>query len=478
VVPWWKSFAFRFVALYTTAATILVLFGVGWLYQREKEEVVGKFGLALESIAATTAPFIAGADLDRVRVNEDATNDAFRRVAAILKQTQKQNGFAADQVYVVRPRGRSYEFVVMLQERTFVGDLYHPPAVLETLYQWVFENKDTARSPLYYDENGAFISGVAPVLRYDGTVAGMLQVDYGIDTYLSEIDQVRMVYLAGLGLMIALFVAFGFWMQRRLRRDVIALVGGTTAIALEDYDHVVVVRSEDEMAAVANALNQALRGLKERFEMLKFIPRHTATMISETEGDVDLSIARRVEIAVFHSDIRGFTSLSGTIPPEEVVAMLNDYIRVQAELIEAAGGSIDKYMGDAVLAIFEGEHKERRAVECAIAVQDAVAQMNAAGAFRAEVLVGIGITAGEVVMGNMGSDQRMEYTVIGSPVNLSARLCSQAQGAEIVVSREVRAALDDSVGLRFAQEEKIKVKGFEEAIACYRATAQPMTAEA
>lgn len=476
MVPWWRSFAFRFVALYTGVAVVLVLLGLAGLYQREKEEVAGKFGLTLESIAGTAAPFLAGEDLDAIRSNSDANGEAFGRVRAILDRVAKENGLGPDQVYILRPAGDHFEFVAMLQQRTFVGDRYDPPPALQQLYLYSLNDKDTVRTPLYKDAHGDFISGIAPVLRKDGTPAGLLQVDFGMSKYLAAVEGHRDVYLAGLGVMVLLFLIFGSWMNRRLRKNVAALVRGTRAIQREEYDHRVEVRSTDEIRAVADALNQALAGLKERFEMLKFLPRHTATMIAAAakQGRVDRSIARRVDLAVFHSDIRGFTSLSAAIAPEAMVAMLNDYIRVQAELVEAAGGSIDKYMGDAVLAVFEGEHKERRAVECALAIQDAVAKMNAAHTFQAHVLIGIGITSGSVVMGNMGSDQRMEYTVIGSPVNLSARFCSQAQGGEIVVSGDVKSKLDQQIGLHFAAEERVKVKGFDEAVSCWRTSGQAM----
>ncbi len=471
-MSWWKSFAFRFVALYTTVAVTAVLIGLTALYNREKKEVIDKFGLALETIASTAAPFMQGDLLDAIHTNDDADSDAFRTMRAALATVAKENHLANDQAYVLRPTDDgAYEFVVMLQTKTFIGDRYSPPDEVAERYAWIVSEKDGVRTDLYTDAHGTFLSGIAPILRSDGSVAGLLQVDYGVDQYLEAVKAERERYLMGLAAMVTLFLAFGVWIHRRLGRDVRALLGGTRAIESEEYDHVVVVGSGDEMAVVAEALNRALAGLKERFEMLKFLPRHTAKMIQAASklGGVDRTLARRIEVAVFESDIRGFTKISEKLPPENIVSMLNEYIRVQAELIEAAGGSIDKYMGDAVLAIFEGEHKARRAVEAALAIQSAVEEMNARGAFEVPVHIGIGITVGELVMGNMGSDARMEHTVIGSPVNLAARLCSQASPGEIVVSATVREELDDAQGLHFSVSEQIRVKGFAAPIACFRA---------
>lgn len=472
LVAWWKSFAFRFVALYTTVAVAVVLVGLTALYEREKGEVVDKFGLALETIAGTSAPFLDGDLVDAVRANADHDSDAFRTLRTALAIVAEQNHLAQDQIYILRAAGGgAYEFVVMLQATTFIADRYEPPAEVQERYDWVTKEKDAVRTALYTDAHGTFLSGIAPILRRDGSVAGLLQVDYGVDRYLEAVKAERERYLMGLGVMVALFLGFGVWIHRRLGRDVRALLGGTRAIEAEEYDHRVVIGSSDEMAVVADALNRALAGLKERFEMLKFLPRHTAKMIqaASKRGGVDRTHARRVAAAVFESDIRGFTKISERLPPEAIVGMLNEYIRVQAELIEAAGGSIDKYMGDAVLAIFEGENKARRAVEAALAIQSAVQEMNARRAFDVPVHIGIGITVGELVMGNMGSDARMEHTVIGSPVNLAARLCSQASAGEIVVSAIVREELDDAQGLHFSVEEQIPVKGFADPVACFRA---------
>ncbi|MBI4816883.1 MAG: adenylate/guanylate cyclase domain-containing protein [Deltaproteobacteria bacterium] len=481
MVPWWRSFAVRFVALYTIAAVSFVLAGILWLYEQEKREVVGKFGLALESIAGTAAPFIRGEDLDAISSNADAGSEPFVRVRTILDRIRRDRDLEEQSVYVLRPsraNPKSYEFVAMLQAKTFVGDGYDPPQKVADLYQWVLSKQDTVRTELYTDEHGSWISGIAPILRADSTVAGFLQVDYGLDTYLAEVGALRDAYLMGLLGMVSIFVVLGFFMVNRLRSSVRLLLKGTEAIERQEFDFTIDLHPRDELHLVGAAITHALRGLRERFEMLKFLPRHTARMISTVSrlGTVDRSIAQKVEVAVFESDIRGFTNLSRELGAEEVVDMLNDYIRVQAELVEAAGGSIDKFMGDAVLAIFDGEDKERRVVECAIAIQQAVNRMNAEEAFQRPIYVGVGITVGEVVMGNMGSDRRMEYTVIGSPVNLAARLCSKAQGGEIVVSESVYASLDGALGLAFANPETVEVKGFDAPVRCYRTMPAPMPA--
>lgn len=479
MVPWWRSFSFKFVAVYTAISLVLVLSGVFSVYEREKQEVLGKFGLVLEAIAGTASLSIAGEDVDRIRTRGDASGEAFTRIRAVLAGVQRENHLAEDGIYVLRvvpDHPDTFEFVVMLQAKTFIGDRYRPPATLVPIYDWAVGQKDTVRTPLYRDDAGSFISGIAPILRRDGSVAGLLQVDFGIAVFLEEVLLNRHFLMLGTLLLVVAFGAAGVVMHRALGRDVAALLGGTHAIQREQYDHVVVLESAGELSRIADALNQALRKLKERFEMLKFLPRHTARMIEAAAktGGVQLAQARLVRATVFESDIRGFTNLSQQLPPEAIVKMLNEYIRVQAEIVEAAGGSIDKFMGDAVLAVFEGEAMERRALESALAIQDAIARMNAAGVFTSPVQVGIGITVGELVMGNMGSHNRMEHTVIGSTVNLAARLCSAAGPGEIVIAEALRGGLGEGRGFELGASEEVKVKGFEAPVRCYRVYGRPL----
>ncbi|MEO1267540.1 MAG: adenylate/guanylate cyclase domain-containing protein [Myxococcota bacterium] len=475
-VPWWRSFVFRFVGGYTGLVLVLLLVLSIHDHQQQQHEVITRFGTALEAIAQTTALFIDGDDLKAIMTNADIQTEQFIRVRGLLERVAAENGLNEDQIYILRQTGpHNYAFVVMLQNKTFVGDPYQPPPSLTALYNWSLSQHDAVRTELYTDAHGTFISGLAPIVDSRGEVVAILQVDHGLDAYLAEIDRYFRLMLASEGVIFVLVLMFGVWMHLYMHRKVEELLRATQAIQSENYDYSIPTLGSDELGTVAAALNRVLVHLKERFEMLKFLPRHTARMIeaASRSGGVRLDEARLVRAVVLESDIRGFSSISESMSPEEVIAMLNLYIRVQADLVEAARGSIDKYMGDAVLAVFEGEGMEERAIECAIAIQRAVAQMNREGVFAQPIHIGVGLSVGELVMGNMGSERRMEYTIIGATVNLAARLCSAATGGQIVAQAEL---LDTLAHLSFPKgdSEMIRVKGFEEAVACYRLqVAQP-----
>jgi adenylate cyclase len=145
---------------------------------------------------------------------------------------------------------------------------------------------------------------------------------------------------------------------------------------------------------------------------------------------------------------------------EELVEMLNHYLRRQAEIVLQHGGTIDKFMGDAVLALFLGHDAARRAVAAALHIRSAVEELNRAAIFRCPVHIGIGISVGEMVLGEIGSEERRERTPLGSVVNLASRLGSRAGSEEILISQSVRDAVGPA--LRISHSQEVALKGFSE----------------
>lgn len=133
-------------------------------------------------------------------------------------------------------------------------------------------------------------------------------------------------------------------------------------------------------------------------------------------------IGERRRVSVIFTDIHGYTEFSERVPPEVVIEALNRYFDAQTAIVERFGGDVDKVVGDALVAVFEGGERERRAVECAVEITGAMARLLEEHPDY-NLHVGIGVASGEVVM---GAKARMDFTVLGSTVNLSARLCSKA----------------------------------------------------
>jgi adenylate cyclase len=182
------------------------------------------------------------------------------------------------------------------------------------------------------------------------------------------------------------------------------------------------------------------------------------------------------EITVLFSDIRGFTSMSEKMEPEQIVALLNEYLSEMNESIFAYKGTLDKFVGDAVMALFNTpaplKDHALYAVKTAFDMKRRLAILNEKWAKegRPQLKIGLGINTGYAVAGNMGSLKRMEYTVIGDTVNLAARLesATKALGAEILISENTYDKVRGFVKAR--KIENVSVKGKEESLTVYDVT--------
>ncbi len=183
---------------------------------------------------------------------------------------------------------------------------------------------------------------------------------------------------------------------------------------------------------------------------------------------------RRVSIML--SDIRGFTSLSENLAPAQVVTMLNRYLGTMTDIIMAHHGTIDEFIGDAILAVFGApQHRDDdadRAVNCALAMQAAMVEINAlnvAEGFPA-VHTGIAINTGDVIAGNIGSERRSKYGFVGHPMNVTSRIEDITRGGEILISDSTLKSLKGQVTV--GRSEEISVKGIDEIILVHQIIAE------
>jgi adenylate cyclase len=214
------------------------------------------------------------------------------------------------------------------------------------------------------------------------------------------------------------------------------------------------------VALVASVAGEQLR----RERLGRYFSPHVAERL-EGQGEA-LGTGESREVTLLFSDIRGFTQLSETLSGEHVVGMLNEYLERMVERIFAHGGTLDKYMGDGIMAYFgapvaQADHAER-AVRCALSMQDALTDLNHLRARRGEppLRMGIGIHTGQVVVGDIGAARRREYTAIGDAVNVAARMeeLTKVHGAPILVSEETRRRVGDRVVFRSAAPTRVRGK--------------------
>ena len=179
------------------------------------------------------------------------------------------------------------------------------------------------------------------------------------------------------------------------------------------------------------------------------------------------------EVTVLMADLRGFTPMTEALPPEELVRLLNAWLTRMVEAIEAEGGTVDKFVGDAVMAIFNAprtqpDHADRalRAARAMVRATRALAE-EARARHGVALGAGVGIASGEAIVGPVGSDARMEYTAIGEPVNLAARVeaLTRKLDADVLLAESTRARLRDPAGLEPAGAHRLK--GIAEPVAVW-----------
>lgn len=335
---------------------------------------------------------------------------------------------------------------------------------------------DAAGDPVTTRWNGSrWALVVAPLPG--GEEAGIMQVlGVPLDPVLAPFDRIRAVQRwAGLGAL-TLAVLLGLLLSRGLVRPVRTLVEATDRVRSGDYEFRVDVPSGDEMGYLAGAFNQMLGdlALKERYRGIldKVVSRDIAEEM--LRGEIRLGGETR-EVTALFADVRGFTSLSEGLGSQQVITLLNEWFDRAAGVVEAEGGVVDKFLGDGVMAIFgapmsQDDHPVR-AVRAALGMRQRVEELNVEREARSRppVLVGIGVASGPVVAGNMGSQNRLNYTVLGEAVNLAARLCGEAGPGEVLVSPATREAVENAgFHLEGEEEEARQVKGVSRPVKPWR----------
>lgn len=232
---------------------------------------------------------------------------------------------------------------------------------------------------------------------------------------------------------------------------------------LSDYAAISIENSRnfDELRVAKERENAQLRGTFE-----KLVPPSVVNRILSNPASLELGGTRQ-EISVLFADIRGYTAWSEKVPPEKVVEMLNDYLSLAAEVILAWDGTLDKFFGDGLMAIFNAPSPQsdhvHRAADAALALLRAAGEMSEQR--QDHLSYSIGVNVGEAVVGYIGTDRAMNYTAIGDAVNLAKRLQENAEPGQILVEKAVIQRLG---GLAYAQAlGELKVKNRQQGVQVY-----------
>jgi class 3 adenylate cyclase len=276
--------------------------------------------------------------------------------------------------------------------------------------------------------------------------------------------------ILGLGLG-GLLVALGISLvlSNDLTVPIRALATGTRQVQQGDFSVQVPVRTRDEIGQLTQSFNEMTHGLAER-EKFRNVLNMVADKVVATEmmsGNVALGGETR-DVAVLFCDIRGFTALTQNMDPREVIQMLNEHFTPLTQVVHANHGWVDKFVGDLIMGVFGAPKRygndAANAAKCAMEMSAIRRKLNQTSKYQIEV--GIGVASGKALAGCMGSNDRLNYTVLGERVNLASRLCSKAGRMEVVIDQTTRTQLGDAAKVETL--EPLQLKGFSDPVPAYR----------
>ena len=209
-------------------------------------------------------------------------------------------------------------------------------------------------------------------------------------------------------------------------------------------------------------LQETIKAIKENNILKMYVDENVLNFMTHKEFENSLLKNEVIEATMMFVDVCGFTAITENVPANTVVNLINSIFDKIVKEIVAQGGLVDKFMGDAVMAVFRGEYHLDRAIDAALAARAHIAAMDAvhAGEKSYKPQIAVGINSGEVVSGNIGSEslKRLDYTVIGDAVNLAQRLQSAAKGGQIIISEETYHKAKESFSCEKIGEVNLKNK--------------------
>jgi adenylate cyclase len=316
------------------------------------------------------------------------------------------------------------------------------------------------------------VAGFAPLAEQNWHVA----VATSEDVYSQPIRQLFRNALNSAAFVGVIFAVLAFLLARTFTRPLKALTESAVAVENGDLEHArVQVMTQDELGAFAQTFNAMVEGIKARQRERDIFGRVVSPEVREKllTGEIKLG-GENLRVSVLFSDIRGFSSISEKLSPNDVVMLLNDYLTEMTEAVRPWGGYVNNFIGDAMVVVFGAPEaqagNELNAIRAALAMKERLAALNRRRHDMGDppIETGIGISTGKVVAGQIGSLERFMYTVIGDAVNVAARLESLTKkfdGNPILVNAMTcEACLREESNIRFVDQGMQRLKGREELV--------------
>lgn len=436
--------AFLLLILLTSTGLSTVLF---LQVQRNFREELRK---QMQSTVGVGALAIDLAKHQAMQSPADEASPAYRELKATL-QAIRDKGIDVNYVYTMRlGRSGQPEFVVDAEEDpeyvSHIGDIYKDPT--PELLAALSGQEIQVESDFSADDWGIWLSGFAPLLDDAGTPVAILGIDMSAARILSN-EQTVFSSLVFISVMVSLVIlAFAYVVSRRITRPLALIEADMIRIQHFEIDGSLklnsVFREIKSINDVAEDMKQSLRSFK------KYVPADLVAQLITEHQQADLGGERR-DLTIFFSDIENFTSWSEMLSPEELIEVMARYFEGMTRIIMDNQGTVDKYIGDAIMAFWGAPRQNvnharlaaKAALECSRFQQTFNDELASAG--REGFNTRIGLNSGEVLVGNVGYAQRLNYTALGDHVNLASRLegLNKFYGTRIILSHYTQDRICD-----------------------------------
>lgn len=289
------------------------------------------------------------------------------------------------------------------------------------------------------------------------------------NSVLLPIKQVKRqsIYIAGLLISFMLLVIFFFSISITNPIEILSELTRLIKKGQFDFKAQNQIRSKDEVGELAVAFDEMVDGLRERDKVKTLFSKFHGSSVAEEmiHGEIGVKGSNK-DITVFFSDVRGFTAFSEGHSPEEVVEMLNEYFAIMVRIVNQNHGVVDKFIGDAIMAVWGAPKSTGKdsywCIKAALEMRTALAELNEKRKARSQIpiMIGMGVHSGKAISGTIGSEERMEYTVIGDTVNQTSRIeaSTKAFGTDLLISHETAELIKANYALDFAGAAEVKGK--------------------
>ena len=450
----WQRLSVRLACLLAGVTVLAVAAVGGFTYQRHQWELADTVGTQLLNIARVTALAVDPNLHAQVQRGLDPSSAGYLRLKRDLVTIQNEL-LLTTPIYTLSdfdPSRGTARLLVVSDGHGRPGDPFPVARELIDPLRWTLADAVARYTSVYTNDRGTWITAVAPILDRMGAPAAVVVVDYPVEIYLDRLHELRRTILwasilGGVGTLV-----LGFLFAHRLIRPIRALTAGVTRVAAGDLSQAIPVRSRDEVGRLTRAFNQMLEGLRQRDFIRsafgRYVSPEVAKALLESPGGLRFGGEKRV-VTVLMSDLRGYTQFAERGDPAMVMDVLNGFLSRMTDIIIEHGGTINEFIGDAIFAVFgapleHADHAERAAA-CALAMQEAMAEINRRQAAdgRPRFEMGIGVNTGEAVVGNIGSEQRAKYAIVGSAVNVAARVEGATVGGQVFLTDETYGRIRD-----------------------------------